>query len=678
MPICPRCGAQLSPESSPCPNCGAGAVPDGNGEPEMAGHGTRNGATGDARGEQVYLPAQPYIAPSQLYDSHYLHPYVPGRTIYATPSEQAPEIMPGVLGVVPAPLRPENPVQRVLLHIAPNYAADPVVGVLAGGVTAVGMVLLLTLITLFALGPAIAPAVLLPIGGQAGSDAAASVLSTNNIFVILALEHHASFVLRSGANSGIIALTLPVTTLLAIPALSLMAGGYVAASTEYANRWRAVLLRAVAVGPIYGLLLTLITAVFGAASLPGNTVATVSWPTMLAYSVCWGVTFALAGGSAKLLGWRWRAALVALVLRSPRGPVAAALAGAAAAIGIGLLLTTAVGVFAVGYNGTSSQLDAALQHAGGGQSLLPGYLFVLSLPFGVWFQIFATGSTFTTATFALGGHAAPTTTLISIFDVRVPPAYYLAFCLPALAYFCGGHIAARVMRAPTQVMQIITGALTGLFGAILTCLLAGLTGYAFSATTAPGTQTYGIAGPDMLSAFAGALVFGLLFGVLGALVYVPHRRIPIVVWPVALEAVFAWMDRLTWRQQTERRPHARTLLYLAILSGMALAAGSVVLDLLGAVLVRFVTFTALHDFAAAYGGILFGVPALLLISACIADLFSLPEGCESVVEPILAQPPDPPQTAPYEYLINAPTATGMPIIAEQERIAATNGKRMTY
>ncbi|HKD75432.1 MAG TPA: zinc ribbon domain-containing protein, partial [Ktedonobacterales bacterium] len=232
MPVCTRCGTQLSPELSSCPNCGASVAPEDNGEPSAAEHMATNGMADDANAEQVYLPAQPYIAPAQLYDSHYLHPYVPGRTIYATPSEQAPEIMPGVLGVVPEPLKPENPAQRLLLRYTPNYAADPVLGVLAGGITAVGMVLLLSLFVVFVIGPAIAPAMLLPIGGEAGGDAA-SVLSSNNLFVVLALEHHASFVLRSGSPGAMVALTLPITTLLVVPALSLMAGGFVAASTEY-------------------------------------------------------------------------------------------------------------------------------------------------------------------------------------------------------------------------------------------------------------------------------------------------------------------------------------------------------------------------------------------------------------------------------------------------------------
>jgi len=232
------------------------------------------------------------------------------------------------------------------------------------------------------------------------------------------------------------------------------------------------------------------------------------------------------------------------------------------------------------------------------------------------------------------------------------------------------------MRSPTQIMQIIVGALTGLFGAILTCLMAGLTSYTFSAVSAASTPMYEIAGPDMLSAFAGMLVFGLMFGVLGALIYVPHRRIPIVVWPNFLEAIFAWMDRLTWRTPAERRPHAHTLLYLALLSGIALTSGGILLDLLGIILAQVITFTALHDFVVDYGSMLFGIPALLLAGACISDLFSVPEGSEGMIEPILDQPPEPPLTAPYEYLINASTASGMPVMAEQERAPAANGKGM--
>jgi len=43
--------------------------------------------------------------------------------------------------------------------------------------------------------------------------------------------------------------------------------------------------------------------------------------------------------------------------------------------------------------------------------------------------------------------------------------------------------------------------------------------------------------------------------------------------------------------------------------------------------------------------------------ACIADLLSVPKGSEGVIEPILAQPPEPPLTAPYEYEMNSPTAS---------------------
>ena len=63
-----------------------------------------------------------------------------------------------------------------------------------------------------------------------------------------------------------------------------------------------------------------------------------------------------------------------------------------------------------------------------------------------------------------------------------------------------------------------------------------------------------------------------------------------------------------------------------------------------------------------------------LICTIDADGQYDPEEIGRVIEPILAQPPDPPLTAPYEYLINAPTATEMPVVIEQERVAVANGK----
>src|SRR5262249_25139567 len=156
-----------------------------------------------------------------------------------------------------------------------------------------------------------------------------------------------------------VAFTLPLTTLLLLPAISLFFGGYISASTDYSNQLRFVLARAAAVGPIYGVLLTFLTAIFGSQNLSGATLAP-SWGTMLLFSVVIGTIFASLGGLVKIFRQRWRAGTLAYLLSEPRGVLTAGMSGALGAVATGLVLSLPVYLFGVGLSDTQQRFGQAL------------------------------------------------------------------------------------------------------------------------------------------------------------------------------------------------------------------------------------------------------------------------------------------------------------------------------
>jgi hypothetical protein len=282
---------------------------------------------------QGYPPSQAFPPPNQGYPPSQGYP--PPSRPYTPPNPS--NVLPSIFGETkdPTTVQPSNAVQRSFLTNFQRNATNPLVGGIIGAVAAVLACIVLTFAFLLLVGSAINST----FAGQSGSVSALIGSSlTGNLLNFVALEHHATLALSSSAAgiSATVNITLPLTTLLIIPALALMLGGYIAAATDYSNQMRFVIGRAAAVGPFYGALLALIMALFGTQSASSDVLLGTSasysfgptWPTVLLYGVLWGILFSALGGFIKLFGSRWRAGAVSFLAQQSQAPWVAGLMGA--------------------------------------------------------------------------------------------------------------------------------------------------------------------------------------------------------------------------------------------------------------------------------------------------------------------------------------------------------------
>jgi hypothetical protein len=565
-------------------------------------------------------------------------------------------ILPEVFGISPDPstVQPTNTVQRTFLTNLPGYATNPIVGAIIGALVAVIGTFLLSFILQLIINPIITA----PFSGQSADTSGGAFITntfTSNVVNLIVLELHASLAFTVAANlgsagaTGSIFFTLPILLLLAIPAVSLAVGGYIASATDYSNRLRFVLGRAAAVGPIYGVLMALISGLFGNQSASiGAIGSSVSysfgptWYTVLLYGVLWGILFGMLGGFIKIFGWRWRVGAIAFLANTRHSPAAAGALGALAAVGLGILLALPVAIFALGASSTSTQFQQALAgSAASGTASTQGLttlLYILfTLPLSIGLLAFGSGASLSANIGSSIGPLTPQQSSIWLFDSRVPHALLFLSLIPIFAYFFGGRVAARLAGSADQNTQIQAGALMGVFSAIVMFLLSLIIGINMGIDVPTIASTFSIdfaigAG----SAFLGTLVVGVVLGVIGAALY----RLPAQQGaPRRSGGLLAPLDRLTQQPADMPRGAARTLLYAAVLAVVVVTILTIMLNISGGALARAYPFTKLQGGITIWGGIVLALPLLLFVCAWAADLVSVPPDSARLVQMVAPPPP---------------------------------------
>lgn len=579
------------------------------------------------------LPGQQYYAPPSqpFYGTPYSQPLYsgpssqalpqayPGQPAGAAPTVAAPKLsmasLTKIFGSSPsaASVQPRNAIQRRFQESLSQYATNPLAGAAIGAVVAAVACIALTFVVNLIIGTAGGSA--LSTGGQAAD---VGQILDSGLLNLVAIEHRASIILSANLTIAGASVTIapPLTILILIPAVCLVLGGYISAATDYSNQLRYVLARAAAVGPVYGILLTLIITVLGSQTVGASqggvalTVA-VAWPTMLLYGIIWGTLFSLIGGLIKIFGRSWRPGIVAYLLKEPRGMIPASLIGACAAIGTGILISLPVWLFYIGLSSTQTRFPEAL--AGGTSNSTSGLvlalLVLLSLPAGIIILAGSSGASINTSAFAggllnAGSTSSSANSSESLFTLaQGHTIILLAVLIPLIAYVVGGRVAARVLNSADQQKRLQTGALVGVWSAVLMMLLAAISSFGADAsvnafgTSSPVSATVGL---NLGSVFLGALILGTVFAVIGVLT--------------------------NGQPRPQRSPARWTVagVTLCVVLAIAAPAAGYALPLLG----NAVSFDKLNLILELLGGAMLALPALCFTLALIRNISYLPPGSE--------------------------------------------------
>lgn len=561
--FCRRCGAQVPDDSTFCTRCGTPVALTGvPGNPP-----TESGQFPPTLPGEQFTPPPVWQGPPP--PSGWTYPGGPGP--YRPPSPLRPPLLEQPFGARPQPGTPLNHrsrIQRGLFsRLQPSFASSAWFGAIIGSLFAFVLVLLLSVAFSLTLGSTLDQG-----SFGTGSILSSSGLSSSNSFSfysnplqLLTYAHRSTFDLKLSANgspsdntvalvSSISAsVTPPLTLLLLIPAIGLIFGGYLAASTNYGSRRLFSVTRGASISVLYALLVLIISLVASATiTLPsGDTSLNVSLtPQALSAffnALLWGLVFGALGG------YLHSRSLPKAAPTRPRSRAAARIRGALAGTGIALVilftlcLIVVVGLYILAQAGgpalrTQGSPSALTGPAGGNCSIflqqpdpaaptpaiLPNTLathisFAIESPsLALWVMPLSMG-----APLAISGSG--TSINIGLFASDCGPGtegavFYFLLLLPAVAIFVGGWFAARAAQARTDGEAAAVGLLMAvaitLFLLIATFLTSisisiGLGGIASTVTAAPSITGVLLAG----------LIGGAVFGTLGSIVGRP-RNLP--------------------------------------------------------------------------------------------------------------------------------------------------------
>lgn len=611
MPTCPQCHQSIENDQRFCPNCGSPLVANAQPPP------------------QTYPPYSQPI--SQVY----------GQSPYTQPQHQQPYkpriVAPNLLGesADPSFVQPTNFVQRTLLMNARQFATDPIAGAVLGAIVTLVSGLVLTL-ALFAIISAF-------LSGSQNAANQGSILQffTQNMVIVFLLEHGVVFTglgQLSGASASF-SLSIPMTFLLAIPAISSVLGGFVAASTDYSNDVRFAVGRGASMGLIYGLLLAIVGALFGNISYIIFQIGP-SFFSVLIYGALWGTLFGMVGGLIKAYGRTWRTDFVARILRKQRKPAIAGVIGGSMTIGLGLLLSLPLVIFFVGAALVSMQINSSLASTSTGISLwaiLLGILLVSPIA-AIWLMGFADGGNFNAGAISsssLFGSVAQTnkSASVSLFfnnssilhSGSVGYIVFLIVLIPIVASYFGGRVAARITGTVERSVMMQSGAFAGVTAAIIMSVLAfmttislGASGGFLGANIASSDASIGVDAPG---SFLGMLILGVIFSTIAASNY--HPPMQTTQRPIRRNPLFNLFDTLAQQPHDLPRGAVRTLLYYAMATALIAAIIFIVLMIVSPILVGTVDLTVLTNSYALIAGLLLGIPTLLAVLTLAVDIVSV-------------------------------------------------------
>ncbi|MBO0784234.1 MAG: hypothetical protein J2P37_35965, partial [Ktedonobacteraceae bacterium] len=521
--------------------------------------------------------------------------------------------------VLQPPANP-NPIQRLLIHLFQlNLASNPWLGVGLGGLIpallgAIVFVILFSIV--YAFNPANADAFFGTLSvGSPVRDALQALLLAHGIGRLLSGS--------ASANGASITFTADIATplqlTLIVPALLLILGGYIAASTDMQSRARSSLWRGAGIAVAYTLLLLLfstqaggdLTSFLGSAlslGTQGSFTLNMDSGALLLLGLLWGVLFGLLGASLKLANGQWRHWLHTFLRTNPRPQLTGLATGGLFAAGLGLLLMLLVTWSTL----AGSNLNQFIQGNDACFSGISGNVSAASFvqtPF-LAFQLlaFASGAPIA-ATVHSSGMKELTDSIVgsscssnganslSLLNGHVPPVMFLLVLVPLISLFLGGRISAAYTRTRQPGPAALQGALIAIpFTVVMMILAACFTlrfSMAFSGTvpllgSIPDTRVEVALGAGIIEVMLWSLLIGAIGGALGGLYQVSTFGHAVDVFlgilgnllKAPFQPFMPLLDKLTGRANTAKRGRTLTIVYSAALAALVLTLVAIVVGML--------------------------------------------------------------------------------------------------
>ncbi len=533
--------------------------------------------------------------------------------------------------------------QRFLIRaFQPTLAGNALFGIIAGCIVAVsaGAVtswLILTLVHITA--PQTAQTAFLA-SGEGTIDSVLGItllhIPLRDSLQLFLVMHGVSIHLLYGTTSNTV--TAPLHGLLIIPAVFLIVGGYIAASTDLHNQIQRSFVRGAAIALPYTLLLLILSwQVNGNIPIPANTAGStqdtlmVDTTSIFVFGLLWGALFGLLGASLKIAHGQWRHLIRRYLYTNAHSQIAGMITGAcyACILGLGLSFLTLCGLLA--YTAFSTPLLARnLCIAGNWQALLAwgiaqGPLHAINLFF------FSFGASIITHIPQTGQEQCFYTDLSrTAFTLHNPNLHltlwtYTLLLIPALSLFVGGRISVAISRAQGKGPSAISGALIAVPFTIIMLFLTFISTIT-DTITFPGAstayvQSVGTSASDVL---LWALLSGALFGALGGVYQGSmakswHKRflaLPAFVIELLAQPVYLLLMLLSKQPTSSLRNSTRSLLYGTLSCVLLLAIATAVVGSLLIVDNQIITQQVNQHVRDIASVLLITIPGLLLFCAC--------------------------------------------------------------
>ena len=542
--------------------------------------------------------------------------------------------MPDILGesADPSTAQPTNAVQKFFLRNFSLQASHPIMGSVSGALVALVGVLGLSYIFAAILGKILGNTVAqLNQSGNLFSNIIVQFAQEHFLYLV-ALEHGAYFVAHIPANAntnayGDITFGLPLTTLLLIPIVCLILGGYISSSTDYSNRLRFAVSRAALVGPFYGILLALIIGIWGIQGINfeyypitnTNTTFGPMWFSALIYGIIWGTLFSAIGGVIKVYGTQWRTNIIAFAFKSKRTPIVAGILGGFAGIGLSLIFTFIFVIFAIVVilNQTNLAINLHIQSNFAIEqfpsSFTTNMLFIFVFPLMVWFLgLFSGGTLIFSNPIPIASHSLNSLSLFTL-----PHIYLVAILVPAIAFFFAGRVSLRLAIPQTFSEKGIIALVTGLSEAIILTILAWITQIRVDSNFNNSTFPYNVPnyhnffGLDLTSTFIWVFFIGVICSLLGI---ITHR---VVITPESENNI---------KNTLPSRKHniSHVFLILGIILTFLLSGIVVVFDIASKLFALNISFTLLMNISNIVSGASIAISALFFSLAFVTWIVRLP------------------------------------------------------
>ena len=638
-------------------------------------------------------PSQPLYAAAPAQQQLYA---APATVPFAPPLQGAP-VSQVLLGpnAMPGAAQPYSRIQALLMrNLSPGAVVTPWITAIIGAVAALAAGLILTALAgalwSNALGELLKGAAT-NTTGSAGSTlgAFASVAQQTlspDLLKLFALAHHVTLNISGSASSQLgsttgsatsqtLALSIPLTGLLLVPALALALGGYISAASDFSRQARYSIARGALVAPFYAVLLAG-CAMFGssthtisadstsALSTFGTITIAPSVGEAILYGLLWGALFGALGGWMHVSGRYWLSTALATLQTVRNGRVAGALAGATSALVTGILLFSVAYVGVAAFSGVSGV--AFSSGSGSGTSVVT--TLMLNLLFapvvGVYGFALATGAPIgffvtdssnqlnSSATVSLlngyqvtaapASSGLPTTSPAALPHFPPSPLYYLLILGALLSYLVGGRIAARVARAEGAGGGFVAGALMAVPLSLLMTLAAYLATAGLTLNFSQGTQneTFGITvSPVYGGVFLAVLIAGAVCGGIGG------ASVNVMPWlgavPRALTLPFRpfgkllspLLDLLSGRDRRQPPSLATRWIRDGVGAAVVFAVLAVALDILNTTSPKLLPFAVLWRVGGIVAALLVAVPLACFLGALVAAFLSPPPLIPAAVAP---------------------------------------------